>query len=126
VWILSPAALPIALSMALPTAITVEGAKEFAEINYGHNKPMPSIIELIGTPSSMETASVAAKISRRLTVRKEGLRGVLGMSSKGVLMTTYLMGERDILWRNSCVERWLWRSAYERGSVLVTRLTIKP
>jgi hypothetical protein len=83
--------------MALPIAITIEGAKEFAEINSGHNKPMPSIIELIGTPSSMETASVAAKISRRLTVRKEGLRGVLGMSSKGVLMIAYLMGERDIL-----------------------------
>jgi len=38
-----------------------------------------------------------AKISRRLTVRKEGLGGVLGMSSKGVLMTADLMGERDIL-----------------------------
>jgi hypothetical protein len=51
---------------------------------------------------------------------------VLGMSSKGVLMTADLMGERDILWRNLCVKRWLWRSAYDRGSVLVTRLAIKP
>jgi hypothetical protein len=97
VWILPPTALPIALSMALPTAITVEGAREVAEIKSGHNKLVPSIIELIGMPSSMETASTRAKISRRLTVRKEGLGGVLGMSSKGVLMTADLMGERDIL-----------------------------
>jgi len=40
-------------------------------------------------------------------------------------MTADPMDERDVLWRNSCVRRWLWRSAYERGSTLVTRLVTK-
>ena len=65
-WILPPTALPVALP-----AITVGGAREAAEIRYGCSRPVPSAVELVGTPSSMETASVAAKISRRLAVRKK-------------------------------------------------------
>jgi hypothetical protein len=40
--------------------------------------PVPIDVELVGTPSSMETAFVAAKISRRLAVRKEDCRRGIG------------------------------------------------
>jgi hypothetical protein len=36
-----------------------------------------------------------------------------------------IMDWREVLWRNSWVRRWLWRSAYERGFALVTRFVIK-
>jgi len=50
---------------------------------------------------------------------------VLGVGSRGVLMTADPMDERDILWRNSYVRRWLWISTYKRGSALVIRLVTK-
>jgi len=55
-------------------AITVERVREAAEIRSRRNRPVPSIVELVGTPSSMKTASATAKISRRLAVRNEGCR----------------------------------------------------
>jgi hypothetical protein len=61
-WILPPAALPI----ALPAAVTVGGVREAAEIRSGCSRPVPSAVELVGTPSSMKTISVAAKIFKRL------------------------------------------------------------
>jgi hypothetical protein len=73
-WILPSTVLPI----ALPAAITVEGVRKAAEIRSRRNRPMPSIVELVGTPSSMKTASAVAKISRRLAVRNEGCRRGVG------------------------------------------------
>jgi hypothetical protein len=52
-WILPPAALPIALPVALP-AITVGGVREDVEIRSGRSKLVPSTVELVRTPSSME------------------------------------------------------------------------
>jgi len=72
-WILPPAALPIALP-----AITVGGAREAVEIRSGRSRLVPSAVELVRTPSSMETTSVAAKISRRLAVKKEDCRRGVG------------------------------------------------
>jgi len=72
-WILPPTALPVALP-----AITIGGAREAAEIRYGCSRPVPFVVELVETPSSMETASVAAKISKRLAVRKKDLRRGVG------------------------------------------------
>ena len=69
-WILPSVALPI----ALPAAVTVGGVREAAEIRSRCNKPMPFVVELVGTPSSMKIVSAAAKISRRLAVRNEGCR----------------------------------------------------
>jgi hypothetical protein len=69
-WILPSVALPI----ALPATVTVGGVREAAEIRSRCNKPMPSVVELVGTPYSMKIASATAKISRRLAVRNEGYR----------------------------------------------------
>ena len=73
-WILPSVALPIALPIALPAAVTIGGVREAAEIRSRCNKPMPFVVELVGTPSSMKIVSAAAKISRRLAVRNEGCR----------------------------------------------------
>jgi hypothetical protein len=40
------------------------------------------------------------------------------------MIITY-MDRREVLWRNSWVKKWLWRSTYETCSVLVTRLVTK-
>jgi hypothetical protein len=74
-WILPSAALPI----ALPVAVTIGGVREAAEIRSRRNRHVPSVVELVGTPSSMKTASAAAKISRRLAVRNEGCRRGVGL-----------------------------------------------
>jgi hypothetical protein len=68
-------------SAALPIfvlAITVGGAREAVKIWSGRSKHVPSAIELVGMPSSMEKASTVAKISRRLAVRKEDCRRGVG------------------------------------------------
>jgi len=44
---------------------------------------------------------------------------MLGVGSRGACMAA------EDLWRNSCVRRWLWRSAYNKGSALVIRLVTK-
>jgi hypothetical protein len=66
-FILPPIALPITL-----LAINVGGAMEAAKIWSRRNKPVASTAELIGTPSSMEMAPIAAKISRGLALRDKG------------------------------------------------------
>ena len=48
------------------------------KIRSGRSRPVPIDVELVGTPSSMETAFVVAKISRRLAVRKEDCRRGIG------------------------------------------------
>jgi hypothetical protein len=45
----------------------------------------------------METAPVATKISRGLTLRDKGLRGVLGVGSRGAMMAADLMDGGDVL-----------------------------
>jgi len=69
--------------------------------------------------------SIRAKLPGDWRWEKKTVGGVLGVGSRGVLMTVDPMDERGVLWRNSCVRRWLWRSAYERSFVLVTRLVTK-
>ena len=48
------------------------------EIKSGCSRSVASTVELVGTPSSMETTSVATKVSRRLTVREEGCGRSIG------------------------------------------------
>jgi hypothetical protein len=81
VCILPHVALPISLTVTLP-AITIGGAIEATKIWSECSRPIPSIAELVRTPSFMETAPVATKISRGLTLRDKGLRGVLGVGSR--------------------------------------------
>jgi len=90
-WILPLAALPVALPVALP-AIIVGGAREAAEIKSGRSRPVPIDVELVGMPSSMETASVVAKISRRLAVRKEDCRRGVGRGQQRCIDDSRLHG----------------------------------
>jgi len=53
----------------------------------------------------------------RCATRADG--GVLGVGSRGACMAA------EDLWRNSCVRRWLWKAAYDKGSALVIRLVTK-
>lgn len=47
------------------------------KIKSGYNRSVASAVELVRMPSSMEMASVAAKVSKRLEVREEGcMRGI--------------------------------------------------
>ena len=76
-WILPLAVLPIALSIAL-LAIIVGGAREATEIKFGRSRLVPSVVELVRTPSSIETTYVVTKISKRLAMSKEDYKRGVG------------------------------------------------
>ena len=59
-------------------AVTGGGVREAAKVRSGRSRHVPSATELVGTPSSMKTASVATKNSRRLTLREECCRRGVG------------------------------------------------
>jgi len=119
--ILPHVTLPISLTVTLP-AITIRGAIEATKILSEYSRPIPSTTELVGTPSSMETASVATKISRGLALRDKGLRGVLGMGSRGALMAACFVeayehklsllanAYEDILFWSKCFSLYWWLS----------------
>jgi len=66
---------PIALLISLPItllAVTIGGYMETAKIWFRRNRPLPSAIELVGTPSTMKTARIVPIISRGLALRNKG------------------------------------------------------
>jgi hypothetical protein len=69
--ILPPVALPISLPIAL-FVTTIGGVMEAMKIWSGCSKLVLSTAKLVGTPSSMETAPVATKISKGLALREKG------------------------------------------------------
>jgi len=60
-----------------------------------------------------------------MVLRNKVEEDMLGVGNREALMAPDPMDGWDDLWINSCVRRWLWRSAYKRGSTLITKLVIK-
>jgi len=73
-------------------------------------------------PPSMKSTLFLLKFPEgwRWATRAEGALG-----SKGAEMVADSIDWREVLWINSYVRRWLWRSVYEKGSALIMRLVTK-
>jgi hypothetical protein len=75
--ILPPTALPIALPITL-YAVTGGRVVEAAEIWYGRCRSVASAAELVGTPTSIETAPVTTKIAKGLALSNKDRRWGVG------------------------------------------------
>jgi len=120
-WILPSAALPI----ALPSLSPLKEWGRLQKLGLDATDLCPLLLNWLGHHPPWKQHLLRPKFPGDWRWEMKAVGGVLSMGSRGVLMTTDLMDDRDILWRNSCVRRWLWISAYKRGSALVTRLVTK-
>jgi len=70
-WILPPTALPFSLPVAL-FAITGGGVVEAAKVWSGHCRSVPSVAELVWTPTFLKTTLIVTKVCNRLALRDKG------------------------------------------------------